>query len=153
MTSAVPLIEQPLFASYNGRSEGILLRGMRMEDIRRNTTIRSHVIAGALSAVTPGSGRVAIGARLAEALGVDVGGEVTLINPQGQSTPFGTVPRMVPYTVGAIFEVGVYDFDKAYVVMPLPDAQQLLLLGDSVGMVELQTTDSRSGRHHPGAVA
>ena len=141
VTSAVPLIEQPLFASYNGRSEGILLRGMRMEDIRRNTTIRSHVIAGALSAVTPGSGRVAIGARLAEALGVDVGGEVTLINPQGQSTPFGTVPRMVPYTVGAIFEVGVYDFDKAYVVMPLPDAQQLLLLGDSVGMVELQTTD------------
>jgi lipoprotein-releasing system permease protein len=51
------------------------------------------------------------------------------------------VPRIVSYTVGAIFEVGVYDYDKAFVVMPMQDAQTLLMLGDQVGMVEIQSTD------------
>jgi len=51
------------------------------------------------------------------------------------------VPREFTYTVGAIFEVGVYDYDKAFVVMPMQDAQELLLIGDQVGMVEIQTSD------------
>lgn len=142
VTSAVPMIEQPLFATYNGRAEGILLRGMRPEDIRTNPTIRSKVVVGSLSTLTPGSGNVAIGARLAEQLGATIGSQITIISPLGRSTPFGTVPRSVIYTVTAIFEVGVYDYDKAYVIMPLQDAQTLLLSGDSVGMIELQTTDA-----------
>ncbi|WP_339347939.1 lipoprotein-releasing ABC transporter permease subunit [uncultured Sphingomonas sp.] len=141
VTSAVPLIEQPLFATYNGRAEFILLRGMRVEDIRGNPTIRSKVVAGDLDAVNPGSNNVAIGARLAEALGATIGSEISLVSPQGQTTPFGTVPRIVNYRVAAIFEVGIYDYDKAYVMMPLPDAQTFLLMGDAVGMVELQTVD------------
>jgi lipoprotein-releasing system permease protein len=142
VTSAVPLIEQPLFATYNGRAEFILLRGMRVEDIRTNPAVRHKVIVGSLSAVTAGSSNVAIGARLAEALGATVGSEISLISPQGQTTPFGTVPRIVNYRVAAIFEVGLYDYDKTYVMMPLPDAQTFLLTGDSVGMVELDTVDA-----------
>ena len=141
VTEATPLIEQPLFATLGGRAEFILLRGMQLADIRGNATIRDKVVAGDLNAVTPGSGRVAIGARLAESLGATIGSEITVINPQGQTTPFGTVPRYVNYTVAAVFEVGVYDYDKAYVIMPMEDAQTLLLLGDDVGMVELETVN------------
>jgi lipoprotein-releasing system permease protein len=141
VTSAVPLIEQPLMATSNGRFEGVLVRGMRVEDIRSNPTINSHVVAGDLKTVTPGSNRVAIGARLAEQLGLYPGGQITLWNPEGRSTVVGTVPREVTYTIGAIFEVGVYDYDKAFVVLPMQDAQQLLLMGDQVGMIEVQTTD------------
>jgi lipoprotein-releasing system permease protein len=47
----------------------------------------------------------------------------------------------VTYTVAAVFEVGVYDYDKIYVVMPLQDAQTLLLTGDQVSTVEINTTD------------
>ncbi len=142
VTSAVPLIEQPLMTSYNGRVEAVLLRGMRVEDIRGNATINGKVITGSMAQLTPGSGNVAIGARLAEALGADVGSQISLISPQGQTTPFGTVPRIVSYRVAAIFEIGVYDYDKAYVIMPMSDAQQLLMLGNSVGMVEIQTRDA-----------
>ena len=141
VTSATPLIEQPLMASYDGRVEGVLVRGMRVVDIRSNPTLKSKVVAGDMNALVPGSDSVAIGARLAEALGAQVGGQISLISPQGQTTPFGTVPRIVSYTVAAIFEVGVYDYDKAFVLMPLEDAQTLLMLGDAVGMVELETTD------------
>jgi lipoprotein-releasing system permease protein len=142
VTSAVPLIEQPLMTSYNGRVEAVLVRGMRVADIRSNPTIRNKVLMGSLERITNGSGRVAIGVRLAEALGAQVGSEISLISPQGQATPFGTVPRIVNYTVGAIFEIGVYDYDKAYVVMPIEDAQTLLLMGDAAGMVEVETVDA-----------
>lgn len=141
VTSAIPLIEQPLMASYQGRVEGVLVRGMIVHDIRNNSSIHNKVLTGKLDELVPGSGNVAIGARLAEALGAQVGGNISLISPDGQSTPFGSVPRIVSYRVAAIFEVGVYDYDKAFVVMPIEDAQQLLLLGDAVGMVELDTTD------------
>jgi lipoprotein-releasing system permease protein len=141
VTQAVPLIEQPLMASSEGRVEGVLVRGMRRQDILTNPALNEKVLSGSLSQLQPGSGNVAIGIRLAEALGATVGGSITIISPQGQTTPFGTVPRIVDYQVAAIFEVGVYDYDKAFVVMPIEDAQTLLMLGDTVGMVEVETED------------
>ena len=141
VTSATPLIEQPLMASANGRVEGVLVRGMRLEDIRNNSTIVKGVQSGDLASITPGSGRIAIGSRLAENLGAFPGSEISLISPEGRSTVVGTVPRIVSYTVGAVFEVGVYDYDKAFVVMPMQDAQTLLMMGDQVGMVEVQTNN------------
>jgi lipoprotein-releasing system permease protein len=142
VTEAVPLIEQPLMASYEGRVEGVLVRGMRRQDILENPTLQGKVLSGSLEALQPGAGKVAIGVRLAEALGATVGGSITIISPQGRTTPFGTVPRIVDYEVAAIFEVGVYDYDKAFVVMPIEDAQTLLFLGDAVGMVEIETEDA-----------
>jgi lipoprotein-releasing system permease protein len=141
VTSAVPLIEQPLMATANGRFEGVLVRGMRVEDIRANRTIMGNVRAGDMKSITPGSGMVALGSRLAETLGAYPGSRITLWNPEGRSTVVGTVPREVTYTVGAVFEIGVYDYDKSFVLLPMQDAQELLLMGDQVGMVEVQTTD------------
>jgi lipoprotein-releasing system permease protein len=141
VTSALPLIEQPLMATTNGRFEGVLVRGMRVEDIRGNRTITGKILAGDIRSIAPGSGRVAIGSGLANTLGLYPGSQITLWNPEGRSTVVGTVPREVTYTVGAVFEIGVYDLDKAYVIMPIQDAQELLLTGDQVGMIEIQTNN------------
>ena len=83
--------------------------------------------------------KVAIGSRLAQNLGVQVGQSITIINPAGRTTPFGTVPREISYEVAAIFEVGVYDYDKAFVIMPIERAQILMLMGDEIGMIEIKT--------------
>ena len=141
VTSAIPLIETPLMATTNGRFAGVLVRGMRIEDIHSNRTIMSNVVAGDIKAITPGSGKVAIGSRLAETLGAYPGSQITLWNPEGRTTVVGTVPREETYTVAAIFEVGVYDYDKQFVLMPMQDAQELLLMGDQVGMIEVQTSN------------
>lgn len=138
VTRASPLIEQPLLASFNGRVEAILVRGNTPKDINR---LGDKLKAGRLAALQPGSNNVAIGSRLAESLGAQLGDTITIINPAGRSTPFGTVPRQVGYRVAAIFEIGVYDYDNAFVVMPIPDAQTLLLTGDSIGMIEITTTN------------
>ncbi|ANI76585.1 MULTISPECIES: lipoprotein-releasing ABC transporter permease subunit [Sphingobium] len=142
VTSATPLIEQPLLGSFQGRVEAVLVRGMTVKDIRNNSTLKAKVLAGSLDDLTANGGKVGIGSRLAENLGLRLGDSITIINPAGRSTPFGTVPRQVSYQVAAIFEVGVYDYDKAFVVMPMEDAQTLLLLGDVVGMIEVETVDA-----------
>ncbi len=141
VTAASALIEQPLMASHDGRVEGVLVRGMPVEDIASNQALHTKVLSGSLADLKPGSGNVALGARLAEQLGAQVGGSVSLISPDGQTSPFGSVPRIVSYRVAAIFEIGVYDYDKAFVVMPIEDAQTLLLLGDAVGMIEVKTAN------------
>jgi lipoprotein-releasing system permease protein len=135
---ASPLIEQPLLVNFNGRVEAILVRGNTAEDIRR---LEDKRVAGTLATLRAGSGQVAIGSRLAENLGARLGDTITIINPQGRATPFGTVPREIGYRVAAIFEIGVFDYDEAYVVMPIADAQTLLLLGDTIGLIEVKTTD------------
>ena len=136
---ASPLIEQPLLVTFNGRVEGVLVRGNTQDDIQR---IRPNVVQGNLDALKPDAGEVAIGVRLAENIGAQVGDTITVINPAGRSTPFGTVPRQVGYRVAAIFEIGVYDYDEKFVVMPIADAQTLLLTGDTIGMIEVKTDDA-----------
>jgi lipoprotein-releasing system permease protein len=138
VVNASPLIEQPLLTTFNGRVEAVLVRGNTTEDIRK---LEPNVLMGNLAALQPGENNVAIGSRLAENLGARVGDTITIINPAGRSTPFGTVPRQVGYTITAIFEIGVYDYDKAFVVMPIPNAQTLLLTGDSIGKIEIKTDD------------
>ena len=135
---ASPLIEQPLLTTFNGRVEAILVRGETAPDI---AGLAPKLRFGNLCELQPGSGNVAIGARLAENLGAGVGDAITIINPAGRSTPFGTVPRQISYRVAAIIEIGIYDYDNSFVIMPIPDAQTLMLSGDAIGMIEVRTTD------------
>ena len=139
VVEASPLIEQPLLTSFNGRVEAILVRGNTDEDIAELAT---KAVAGDFGQLQAGASKVAIGVRLAENIGARVGDTITIINPQGRSTPFGTVPRQIGYEVAAIFEIGVYDYDGAFVVMPMKDAQTLMLIGDTVGMIEVTVEDA-----------
>jgi len=138
VTRASPLIQQPLLVTFNGRVEAIMVRGNTQQDIDR---IKPQLKAGSLAALRAGNGMVAIGSGLAQNLGAQVGDTITVINALGQSTPFGPLPRQIGYKVSAIFEIGVYAYDQAYVVMPIADAQTLLLTGDTVGTIEVTTVD------------
>lgn len=138
VVSASPLIEQPLLGSFSGRTNAIFVRGNTDEDI---AAMSDKVIMGDMGSITPGSGKVALGVQLATNLGIRVGDTITIINPQGRTTPFGTSIRQVGYEVGAIFEIGLYDFDEAFVIMPIVDAQTLLLMGDKIGLIEVTVDD------------
>ncbi len=142
VVSALPIVEQPLMAASNGRVDAAIVRGMRWNDVLDNKTITGNIKSGDIRSIAPGSGRIAIGSGLARSLGAYPGTQISLISPEGRSTVVGTVPRIVSFTVGAVYEIGVWEYDKAFVLMPLEDAQTFLLMGDNVGMVEIQTEDA-----------
>lgn len=138
VTDASPLIEQPLAGSFNGITEVVFIRGQTDEDI---AGFSDKLVAGDMQSLYEGERNIAIGVQLQRNLGLRLGDTLTIFNPQGRATPFGTVPRQIGYTVTAVFEVGVYDFDERFVVMPIPQAQELLLTGDAIGKIEITTED------------
>lgn len=140
VVSATPMIEKPLLVSFNGNVEGILLRGQADKEL---AGYRDKVLLGDIASLSQPPGpegfpKVAVGSRLAQNLGMRVGDVITIINPAGRSTPFGTTPRQVPYEVGAIFEIGISTFDEKFIMLPLAEAQSLLLMGDSVAQIEVR---------------
>ncbi|SJZ56101.1 lipoprotein-releasing system permease protein [Consotaella salsifontis] len=123
VTFAAPLIEGQVLASgTSGTGTGALVKGVRGADLRRLTPIASNIKSGSLEGFDE-SGGVAIGTRMASALGLGVGDMITLVAPEGDSTPMGVVPRVKAYPVSAVFEIGLSEYDAAYVYMPLSEAQ------------------------------
>jgi lipoprotein-releasing system permease protein len=84
--------------------------------------VSDHILAGSLAAFK-GPDAIAIGVTLANRFGLTVGSKITLVSPQGAATAFGTIPRVRAYTVAAVFQVGMNEYDSGYVFLPLESAQ------------------------------
>jgi lipoprotein-releasing system permease protein len=141
VVSATPIVEgQVLLTGAGSTATGGLARGIRPEDLRARPLIAGNIRAGSL-ANFDGDDAVAIGTRLAFRLGLGVGDKITLVSPQGRATVIGTIPRLRAYTVAAIFEVGMNEYDSTYVFMPLPAAQIYFQTGDAASQVEVFVAD------------
>ena len=72
---------------------------------------------------------------------LSVGSQLTLVSPQGAATAFGTIPRVRAYTVEAIFNVGMSQYDTLYVFLPLHAAQIFFQKPDAVSQIEVRVRD------------
>jgi lipoprotein-releasing system permease protein len=138
---AVPFVEGQAFASspYNG--SGVLVRGVRGSDLAKIEPVANNIRQGAIQDFDKGGG-VAIGKRLAETLSLQIGDTITLITPRGAATPFGTAPRIKGYPVTAIFEIGMSEFDSAFVYLPLAEAQSYFNRENDVNVIEVFLDDA-----------
>jgi lipoprotein-releasing system permease protein len=84
---------------------------------------------------------IILGKDMADELGATVGSVVLVTSPQGELTPFGIVPKYVRFKVVGIFQSGFYDYDTAWAITSLPEAQQLFGLGDLVSVLEFKVDD------------
>jgi lipoprotein-releasing system permease protein len=122
VVSAIPLIEGQALASGIETSSGALVRGVRDEDLGRVPGIANNVRLGTIENFSRSEG-VAIGTRLAAALGLTLGDTLTLVSPRGNVTPLGVTPRIKAYPVVAIFEIGMSEYDSSFIFMPFEEAQ------------------------------
>jgi lipoprotein-releasing system permease protein len=84
---------------------------------------------------------IVLGRDMADGLGATVGSVVTLVSPQGELTPFGTVPKYTRFHVVGIFHSGFYDYDSSWAFARLSDAQRLFGLGDLISVLEFKVDD------------
>ena len=138
---AIPMVEGQAFASSPYAGSGVLVRGVRGADLSAIPAVAGNIRQGSLANFDAGGG-VAIGRRLAESLGVQAGDNVTLTNPRGSSTPFGTTPRIKAYPVAAVFEVGMTQFDDILVFMPLGEAQGYFNKEGEASVIEVFVDDA-----------
>ena len=108
---AIPLVEGQAFGSSQYNGSGVLVRGVRAEDLQQDRVISRATSGRARWRISTTARGVAIGRRLAESLSLQAGDTITLITPRGASTPFGTAPRIKGYPVMAVFEIGMSEFD------------------------------------------
>src|SRR6202140_3608396 len=135
---AAPVVDGQALASSPFNASGVLVRGIRADDLNNLTSIAKNIKQGTLEGFDDGQG-VAIGRRLADQLSLHAGDSVTLVAPRGAVTPMGTTPRIKSYKVAAVFEVGMSEYDAAFVFMPLPEAQAYFNRAGDVTAIEVYT--------------
>jgi lipoprotein-releasing system permease protein len=137
---AAPLVEGQALASSPFNASGVVVRGMMGADLMKLSQIASNIKQGTLDGFDNGQG-LAIGRRLAEQLSVRAGDNITLVSPRGAVTPMGTTPRIKAYKIAAVFEIGMSEYDSAFVFMPLTEAQAYFNRAGDVTAIEVYTND------------
>lgn len=135
---AVPLVEGQALASSAFNAGGVLVRGISEESLRKLPSIGSNIRQGTLEGFDEGSG-IAIGKRLADQLSLQAGDNLTLVAPRGAVTPMGTTPRIKVYKIAAVFEIGMSEYDSAFVFMPLTESQAYFNKNGDVTAIEVYT--------------
>ena len=137
---AAPVVDGQALASSPFNASGVLVRGIRAADLDNITSIAKNIKQGTLEGFDEGQG-VAIGRRLADQLSIHAGDNITLVAPRGAVTPMGTTPRIKPYKVAAVFEIGMSEYDSTMVFMPLAEAQAYFNRANDVTAIEIYTVN------------
>ena len=135
---AAPVVDGQALASSAFNASGVLVRGIRGDDLNKLTSVANNIKQGTLEGFDDGHG-VAIGRRLADQLSLHAGDTITLVAPRGAVTPMGVTPRIKSYKIVAVFEVGMSEYDSTFIFMPLPEAQAYFNRANDVTAIEVYT--------------
>ncbi|MBI4012337.1 MAG: lipoprotein-releasing ABC transporter permease subunit [Candidatus Rokubacteria bacterium] len=145
--AAAPFVVQQVMLSQEGAATGVVLRGIDPEV--GQAELARRIKQGSLADLQPGAGSepgIVLGRELARNLGAVVGSTVMAISPRGAVTAVGTIPKMRPFRVVAVFEVGLYEYDSALAYTSLATAQQFADLGGRVSGIEVRVADPYRAR-------
>ena len=167
VVAAAPAIFEQVLIARGPRARGAVLKGMIPRYERKVGDLLNSVKEGSAAALedmgnieaeslSPNSSpdslasvqqRVAamppivLGKDMADGLGATVGSVVLVVSPQGELTPFGTVPKYNRFHVVGIFNSGFFDYDSSWAFVRLSDAQKLFGLGDLISVIEFKVDD------------
>ncbi|HAJ91436.1 MAG TPA: lipoprotein-releasing system transmembrane subunit LolC, partial [Gammaproteobacteria bacterium] len=112
IVAMAPYVRGETMLSMGKQVSGALLRGVlpgREGDV---SDVVSHINGGDLGLLEPGKYGIILGSELAIALGAGIGDSITVVSPQVTIGPTGILPRLRRFTVMAVFEVGMYEYDR-----------------------------------------
>ena len=129
----------------NGQFALAQVIGIDRDDLLAFDLIANGVIQGDLATLGEGGGsdqRIAIGSQMAAGLGLQVGDRLMVFSPKTRTTISGSVPIRKSYTIGAIFSVGLFQTDQAYLYMDIGEANALFTDSDTTGEIQLRLFDA-----------
>lgn len=124
-----PVVSGPAFGRRGSAAESVALVGVDMPRYLRVIPLDEHIVEGRLEV---GSGNAVVGSKLAEDLGLRLGGKLRLDAGEG---------REAIVNVAGIFELGVRELDARYVYLDLKQAQSLLALPGGVTVIDMTVQD------------
>ncbi len=142
--------------NYQGRSMGVVIRGLDPEAEKKTSDLISSLEEGsfeispstqaapAAQAAAEQKGSkdippIVLGAELAFNMGVDVGDEVVLVSPRSIA---GGLPKMKKFKVSGLLRTGYYEFDNTIVYTTVKPAADFLGIEGVTGLsVKLRSLD------------
>ena len=148
VTAASPGLYEQVMVARGARAGGALVEGILPDQERTVSDLLSTATPEAVRALEPQTASangvlppIVLGQDLAETVGASVGDRVTLVSPQGEMTPFGMLPKVVPFRLAGTFHSGFYQFDAQWGFMRLGDAQQLYSEPDLLSVISFKVDD------------
>jgi lipoprotein-releasing system permease protein len=142
--AATPFVYGQVMVNKSGNVSGAILRGIDPEKADRVLSIGRMITEGSIDSLGKTQGRLPpliMGRELARQLGVYRGDTLHLISPEGKLTPLGRVPSTQAYSVTAVFDSGMYEYDASMVFVSLEAAQAFLGLGNRITGIEVRVED------------
>jgi lipoprotein-releasing system permease protein len=137
VTQVCPMVEKQSIIISEEKARGVMVMGITLD---REILLRAiDKVMGQFSANLFVGDAVIVGKRMAELMGLGVGDTISLMDPQGESTAFGAVPRQRDFHVVGIFEVGMIEYDKNVLLMPLGTAQEFFQMEGMLTQFEIFT--------------
>ncbi|HTW34581.1 MAG TPA: lipoprotein-releasing ABC transporter permease subunit [Rhizomicrobium sp.] len=152
VVSVTPTVDGQVMATASGVSGGVQVRGLTPESLKAFTMVSKSLSDGAMEHFHGGDS-VIIGSRLADQMRLVPGMKITLIAPRGNITPFGVTPRVKSYRIAGTFNVGMSEYDRLFVFMPLEEAQDYFNTGDSVNNLVVMVKDADQAGTFANAIA
>jgi len=128
VAEVAPYAELQALAVRQPEMMPVLLRGIDPASAASVTELAHAITQGRLQDLTPGSGRVILGAVIAERLGVAPGDALTVLVPT-VTADGAPEPKLRELRVAGVFEVGLQDHDATLVFAPLTDVLGLSAAG------------------------
>ncbi|CAA6827710.1 MAG: Lipoprotein releasing system transmembrane protein LolC [uncultured Thiotrichaceae bacterium] len=141
---AAPFTEkQVMMTSEFGTPQGVLLQGISPDHQDEVSTVNlpKHMLEGNFQALASRKYGIAIGIELANHLNVNLGDKITVISPKARVTPAGVIPRMKRFTVVAIYQMRLQEYDSSTAFIHHEDAGRLFSMKGQVSGVRLQLKD------------
>ncbi len=142
--ATTPFVYGQSMVTTKDRMQGVVVRGIDPKTEGRVTDLAKNMTAGTLSNLEdtrrklPG---IVIGEDLAHKLGVSLGEVVTMVNPLGEETSIGIVPKMRKFEVVGFFDAGMYDYNTGFVYIALPEAQKFFDMPGRVSGIQVRVDE------------
>lgn len=143
IVSASPFVLGQVMVSFRGKGQGVYIRGVAPSMEEKTTDISKHIKEGSLNELDAKDGLpgIIIGSELANRLGVFKNDEINILSPTGEIGPLGMLPKVKPFRVAGIFEVGMFEYDSNLVLVGLKSAQDFFGMKNAVTGIEVRISD------------
>ena len=143
ISSFAPFVLGQVMVSSGKKAHGVFLKGIKPEMESKTTDVFKYIKEGNPEDLSPKNGTpgIIIGKELSRSLGVFTGDTINIVSPFGEIGPLGVLPKVKPFRVAAIFEVGMFEYDSNLVFTDIKPAQEFFGIDKGITGIELRVKD------------
>jgi lipoprotein-releasing system permease protein len=143
VVATTPFIINQAMLTSRERVQGVVVRGIDPRKEGTVTSLEKNMTSGSLLGLEhahtiPG---IVIGEDLARKFGMSIGDTLTMVNPVGEETAMGMVPKLKKFRLVGIFDAGMYDYNTGFVYVSLPEAQKFFDMTGRVSGIQVRVDE------------